>query len=88
MMILTINEYKSVDGLEKFSGVININAAAANNPTTAGLNPLKTASTIGCVLYLKKNLLIKSIKMNEGNTTANVATIEPKILPSVAVYPT
>ena len=85
---LITNEYISVDGAEKFSWFINTKAAAARRPTTAGLKPLNTASTMGWELYLKKNLLISSIKINEGSTTAKVAVIEPQTLPFVAVYPT
>lgn len=45
---LTMNEYISSLGELKFSTFIKIKAAEANNPTTAGRKPLKTASTIGC----------------------------------------
>ena len=45
--ILIPNVRISSVGVEKFSAFINTKAAAANNPTTAGLSPLKTASTAG-----------------------------------------
>lgn len=45
--MLTTKEYLSSDGDEKFSLFISTNAAEANNPTTAGLNPLNIASTAG-----------------------------------------
>lgn len=86
--ILQIKEYISSCGEEKFSLSIKTKAAEAKSPTTAGLNPLNIASTVGWLLYLKKNLLIKSISIKEGKTTAKVATIEPNMLPPVAVYPT
>ena len=45
--ILITKAYLSSEGDEKFSESINTNAAAASKPTTAGLKPLKTASTVG-----------------------------------------
>ena len=48
MRQLIINEYMSSLGELKFSAFINTNAADASNPTTAGRNPLNTASTAGC----------------------------------------
>lgn len=87
MMQLTINEYISSLGELKFSVFINIKAADARRPTTAGRNPLNTASTAGCFWYFRKNLLIANIRMNEGSTTAKVAMTEPHTLP-VAVKPT
>jgi hypothetical protein len=87
MMQLTINEYISSLGELKFSVFINTRAADASSPTTAGRNPLNTASTAGCFWYFRKNLLITNIRMNEGSTTAKVAMTEPHILP-VAVKPT
>ena len=79
MQMLTMNWYLSVWKLPKFSAVINRRAAAANRPTTAGRKPWKTASTIGCFWYFRKNLLMAIIRMNDGSTTAKVAVAEPRI---------
>lgn len=57
----------------KFSLFIKSKAAAASKPTTAGRKALKTFSTDEWVLYFKRNLLMRNIKMKLGNTTAKVA---------------
>lgn len=77
MMLLIMKEYMSSSGELKFSAFIKTSAADANNPTTAGRSPLNTASTAGCFWYFRKNLLIVSIRMNEGSTTAKVAMHDP-----------
>lgn len=77
MMLLIMKEYMSLSGELKFSSFIKTRAADANNPTTAGRSPLNTASTAGCFWYFRKNLLIVSIRMNEGSTTAKVAMHDP-----------
>lgn len=76
-MILMMKEYISSWGELKFSVFISTSAADASSPTTAGRSPLNTASTAGCFCYFRKNLLIVSIRMNEGSTTAKVATQDP-----------
>ena len=77
MRQLMTNERVSSVGEPKFSAFINTKAADASKPTTAGRKPLKTDSTTGCFWYFKKKRLMVSIRMNEGNTTANVANAEP-----------
>ena len=77
MMILIMKEYMSSSGELKFSAFIKTSAADASSPTTAGRSPLNTASTEGCFCYFRKNLLIVSIRINEGSTTAKVAMQEP-----------
>ena len=69
------NERVSSVGEPKFSTFISTRAAEASSPTTAGRSPLNTDSTTGCFWYFKKNLLMVSIRMNDGNTTANVANV-------------
>ena len=69
MMLLIMKEYMSSSGELKFSSFIKTSAADANNPTTA--------ATAGCFWYFRKNLLIVSIRMNEGSTTAKVAMHDP-----------
>ena len=46
--ILMVNCDVDSLGLLKFSGFMSNKADAANSPTTAGRNPLKTDSTVGC----------------------------------------
>ena len=70
----------------KFSWFIRTNAAAANSPTTPGRRPLNTDAMTGCFWYFRKNLLISTIRMNEGNTTESVAIAEPN-MPMAWLYP-
>ena len=66
-------------GVEKFSGVINSNVAAANSPTTAGRSPMNTLFTSRVCMYFMNILLMRIIRMSEGNTSANVAVADPSI---------
>lgn len=74
--MLIMKEYMSSSGELKFSAFIKTSAADANNPTTAGRSPLNTASTADALVF-QKELLIVSIRMNEGSTTAKVAMHDP-----------
>ena len=62
----------------KFSLFIKSKAAAASKPTTAGRKVLKTFSTEGWLRYFIRNLLMSSIRIKLGNTTAKVARKLPK----------
>ena len=83
---LTKNCQASSLGEEKLSAVHNNKVAAANNPTTAGRNPLKMLSTEWVCMYFINILLISIIKISEGSTSAKVATADPRIATEVE-YP-
>ena len=66
------------EGEEKFSLVQRSSVAAANRPTTAGRNPMKTDWTVLVRMYLRNILLMRIIRMSDGRTRAKVAVNEPK----------
>ena len=66
-------------GVEKFSLLQRRSVAAARSPTTAGRRPLKTDWTNGVFIYFMNILLIRIIRISEGNTKANVAVVEPRM---------
>ncbi len=66
-------------GVEKFSLLQRSRVAAAKSPTTAGRKPVKMEVTVWVCMYRMNILLIKTIKINEGNTNAKVAVAEPKM---------
>ena len=91
---MLIQKVHGSEGVEKFSGVISNNVAAARSPTTAGLKPEKTSCIIGESMYFINILLIKIIKINDGKIIAIVAVSEPmtavnseKPALCIAVYP-
>ncbi len=63
----------------KFSLFMRSSEAARSKPTTAGRNPLKTFSTMGWLRYFMRNLLIISMRMKLGSTTAKVARKLPNM---------
>ena len=87
MIMLITNVKKTTNKKPKNTKNNKTKTTDASSPTTAGRSPLKTASTAGCFWYFRKNLLMVSIRIKEGSTTANVAMTDPQTLP-VAVKPT
>ena len=83
---LTMNCHQSVVGVEKLSAVHNNKVAAASSPTTAGRRPWKTLSTLWWYMYFMNILLMRIIRINEGSTSAKVATAYPNT-PMGAEYP-
>lgn len=61
----------------KFDEFARTKAAAAIRPITVGRNPQKAYPTYLLDLNLTKKMQIIVININEGRTTAEVATIEP-----------
>ena len=61
----------------KFSGDISNKEAAPSKPTTAGRKPLRTFFTGTVSTYLKNNLAINIISINEGSIKATVAVRLP-----------
>lgn len=56
--------------------------AESTKPTTTGRIPLSAPLTILDDLNFSNKSVTTIMTMNEGNTTANVATNEPKMAPS------
>jgi len=75
---LTQNCQGWVRGEEKFSSVIKSRAAAPNIPTTAGRKPAKTSCTAEVFIYFISILLMSTIRINDGSTSAKVAVALPK----------
>ena len=57
----------------KFSLLHKSRVAAAISPTMAGRSPMKMLCTTFDCIYFKNNLLIMSIRMKLGSTSAKVA---------------
>lgn len=66
-------------GDAKFSVLHNNNVAAANNPTTTGRMPLNIDCTELVFIYFINILVIRIIRINDGNTNAKVAVKLPNI---------
>ncbi len=62
----------------KFSASHNSSVAAASKPTTAGRSPVKMACTSDVRMYFRKSLLMSTISMIDGRTSASVAVKLPK----------
>ena len=66
-------------GVLKFSRVHNNKVAAASRPTTAGRRPRNTDVTVGVCMYFMNIMLMSTISISEGSTSANVAVIDPRM---------
>ena len=84
--MLIQNTHGFIDGEEKFSLFISNKAAAAIKPTMAGLSPEKIFSTTTVCIYFINILLIRIIRMSDGNISATVEMALPAI-PMVVPYP-
>ena len=70
--------HRLMSGDEKFSLLQSSNVAAASKPTTTGRRPENIDCTIGEFMCFRNILLMSSIKIREGSTSAKVAVILPK----------
>ena len=64
---------------EKFSLSMSISVAAASKPTTPGRSPKKMCWTTGVFMYFMNIRAMTIIMMNDGSTSAKVATAEPSV---------
>ena len=66
-------------GVLKFSSFMSRREAAASRPTTAGRSPISAWPMEALSLYYMKNLLMASMRMKLGRTTAKVAMKLPRM---------